>query len=334
MINKSFIDPFSNDQFSLLKGLDLQELIRQIESYYLEYRDTLNLADYLSLGYEIEFENYDRNKVKEFLTKSNLDNWKCIEDGSLQKGGEVISSILHDTKEDWLNLKKVCEYLNSKNAVTNDRTGGHIHVGVQAIGNDIYSWRNLFLLYTAYENIIFRFFYADKISPRSGIQHYAKPIGDFLYSKINEIKNASETNELHDILGNDRYRAMNFNNVPYYANLNEEGYKRTLEFRGFNGSTNAVVLQNNALFLGNLVSTSRIGNYDKEFVKYRLEHGRISSEHNFKLYSEIFIKNALEFVDLIFTNNLDKVYFLRQYFKGFQNSYGLTSAVESIKFVK
>ena len=32
-------------------------------------------------------------------------------------------------------------------------------------------------------------------------------------------------------------------------------------------------------------------------------------------YSQIHINDAFEFADLIFTNNLDKVYFLRQYFK-------------------
>ena len=184
MMKKYFIDPFANDQFSTLRGLDLQELIIQIENYYLTYRDMLNIGEGISFGYEIEFEEYDREKVEEYLRQEGFEGWECKNDGSLHDGGETVSPILHDKKDDWLNLKKVCEFLQKKGAVTNDRTGGHIHVGVQAIGNDIDSWRNLFLLYTAYENVIFRFFYADKISPRTAIPRYAKPIGDFLYSKI------------------------------------------------------------------------------------------------------------------------------------------------------
>ena len=36
------------------------------------------------------------------------------------------------------------------------------------------------------------------------------------------------------------------------------------------------------------------------------------------MYDEIFLDQALEFADLIFTNNLDKIYFLKQYLKGFE----------------
>ena len=36
-----------------------------------------------------------------------------------------------------------------------------------------------------------------------------------------------------------------------------------------------------------------------------------------KWYDEIYLDQALEFSDLIFTNNLDKIYFLKQYLKSF-----------------
>ena len=31
-----------------------------------------------------------------------------------------------------------------KGAITNDRTGGHIHIGAQGLGNKIEAWQNLF----------------------------------------------------------------------------------------------------------------------------------------------------------------------------------------------
>ena len=36
------------------------------------------------------------------------------------------------------------------------------------------------------------------------------------------------------------------------------------------------------------------------------------------IYKNIFLTQAIEFVDLIFNNNLDKIYFLRQYLKSFE----------------
>ena len=37
-----------------------------------------------------------------------------------------------------------------------------------------------------------------------------------------------------------------------------------------------------------------------------------------KWYDEIYLEQALELCDMLFTNNLDKVYFLKQYLKSFQ----------------
>lgn len=36
-----------------------------------------------------------------------------------------------------------------------------------------------------------------------------------------------------------------------------------------------------------------------------------------KWYDEIYLEQALELCDMIFTNNFNKVYFLRQYLKSF-----------------
>lgn len=46
------------------------------------------------------------------------------------------------------------------------------------------------------------------------------------------------------------------------------------------------------------------------------------------------LKNISEFLDLVFDNNLDKIYFLRQYLKDFQENYGIKTAVRAKKFVK
>lgn len=37
-------------------------------------------------------------------------------------------------------------------------------------------------------------------------------------------------------------------------------------------------------------------------------------------YNKIYLEQALEFADLIFNNNIDKIYFLRQYLKSFESS--------------
>ena len=46
-----------NDSFSRLRGLDLKELLVQVENTNLSYRDTLNIPPEVTFGVEIEYEN-------------------------------------------------------------------------------------------------------------------------------------------------------------------------------------------------------------------------------------------------------------------------------------
>ena len=66
-MNNAFLK--ENDDFSSLRGLDLQELITYIENYYLDYRDTLGLPNNLTFGVEIEYENYLKTLVDKYIEK-------------------------------------------------------------------------------------------------------------------------------------------------------------------------------------------------------------------------------------------------------------------------
>ena len=73
---------------------------------------------------------------------------------------------------------------------------------------------------------------------------------------------------------------------------------------------------------------------DEDFLNYKLKHEFLPYSKNEFVYNNINLKNALEFVDLIFDNNLDKVYFLKQYLKNYQENYGLKTVVKAKRFVK
>ena len=51
-------------------------------------------------------------------------------------------------------------------------------------------------------------------------------------------------------------------------------------------------------------------------------------------YNEVNIEEALEFADLVFDNDLDKVYFLRQYIKNYEENFKTNKAVMAKRFVK
>jgi len=332
-MSNTFITPERNDSFVSLRGLDLQDLLVETENYLLDYRDKLNLPSDLTFGVELEYEGIMRSITNKFIEK-NLREWNSKGDGSLSSGGEITSPIMTDEIRYWQELKKVCEHLSKRKADTLHNAGGHIHIGTCILGEDIEAWRSFLKVYTAYENIIFRFIYGDKISGRKKLFKYAPPIADSLYKIMSSINAAESLSDIRWTLPtNDRYAALNFRNVDFYNPENRYG-KNTLEFRSPNATTNAVVWQNNINAFAKMLVSSRDKAMDEDFLDYKLNHEYLPYSTNEYMYNDVCLKNVLEFVDLIFDNNLDKVYFLRQYLKNFQENYGIKTAVRAKKFVK
>lgn len=333
---KEFISTNQNDIFSSLRGIDLQDLLVQTENYFLEYRDTLNLPEDVTFGIEIEYENISRKMVTHFVNK-NLNKWISKEDGSLTSGGEITSPIMTDKPIYWQELKMICDYLTKKNADTNHNAGGHIHTGCSNLGNDVDAWRIFLKLYICYEHVLFRFMYGDQISGRKQLLKYAPPVADELYRYLDEI---DTTNDMHAInaallpISCNKNYALNFDNADFYDDFVKYD-DNTLEYRGYNGCKNAVIWQNNINASTKMQVASKNKMMNEDFLDYKLEYEfNFYSRNNAYLYNEINLKNALEFCDLVFDNNLDKIYFLRQYLKSFQDNYGLKEAVKAKMFVR
>lgn len=321
-----------NDNFSILRGIDLQNLLVETNRYFLEYRDTLNLPDDVTFGVEIEYEKILKSATDKFISK-NLKNWRSKSDGSLISGGEITSPVMSDDIRYWKELKKVCEHLSKRKADTLHNAGGHIHIGARVLGEDVEAWKCFLKLYTAYENVLFRFIYGDKISGRKKLFKYAPPTADLIYNRMSDISKANSISDIHwNLQTNERYAALNFCNVAFYYMECIEG--NTLEFRSPNATTNEVVWQNNINTLAKMLLSSRDKVMDEDFLDYKLTHEYLPYSGNEYLYNDVNLKNALEFVDLVFDNNVDKMCFLRQYLKDFQENYGIKTAVKAKKFIR
>ncbi|HHT38664.1 MAG TPA: hypothetical protein GXZ95_04540 [Mollicutes bacterium] len=118
-----FIDSNRNDKFSCLRGIDLQELIVQIENFYLSYREKLNLPENVSFGLELEYEGLSEKHADKYIRK-HFPDWESKTDLSLIVGGEIISPVLHDEPNRWEELQKICNYLKKKDVNTFKNAGG------------------------------------------------------------------------------------------------------------------------------------------------------------------------------------------------------------------
>ncbi len=331
-MTEKFLSLNKNDNFAFLRGLDLQELLVETESYFLEYRDNLNLPENVTFGVEIEYEEIKTICMDEYI-ENNFTRWESKVDLSLDSGGEISSPIMTDKQEYWEELQMICNQLTKEKADTLHKAGGHIHIGACVLGNDVEAWKHFLKLYIIYENVLFRFAYGDKISGRESLLKFAYPVAYKLSKILDEINNAKTISNISSAIITDKYDALNLDNVEF-DNLTECHYMNTIEFRSPNATTNAVIWQNNINTFAKMLVASKDKVMNEEFLDYKLgkeDYGYYGREH---LYNNVDLKNALEFVDLVFDNNLDKIYFLRQYLKNFENNYGLEKAVSAKMFVK
>ena len=312
-----FIKPDSNDALSNLSGLELLQLITLIDKYYIHLRSSLQLEKSTTFGVEIEFENADTDTINEKLLEVFPDrSWRSKYDGSLRCGGEIASPVLRDNELCWNNLYTVCSIVEP-HASIEERSGGHIHIGAHILGLDKQSWLNFLKIWAVYENVIFRFTYGEFLTARPSIYDFAPSTAKLFWKTYQKTKmNFASLEAVFRNVSETRYQAVNFNNIMTNS-TNAYSERNTVEFRCPNGTLIPAVWQNNVNFLVKLLNYCKSKSFDDDLIQKRYIKNS-SKFMKIDLYDEIYLEQALELCDMIFDNNLDKIYFLRQYLKSYQ----------------
>ena len=275
----------------------------------IPYKETLNLPKNITIGIEIEFISAWNRLIKSLI--SNYEGWINKFDCSVSTlfyrdyfGGEINSPILTDTKANWEALKDVCQKLKISGARINENCGGHIHIGKQIL--DCENYLNLIKLWYMYENIIYRFSYGEYEKERKLIHSYAQSNRSILYDIITHENYFKRTEDILTIIKCERKYGLNF------QNLDKE--KQTFEFRCPNSTLNPVIWQNNVNFFVNLLKICNDVEIDEDKLNYKLK-AENNIRQNIKEYNKIDLNEAIELADIVFQNEEDKLYFLKQYVK-------------------
>lgn len=317
-----------NTYFSKLNGNDLLELLVMIENRPIEYRECLNLSKKLTFGLEIEWEGKHSDVLCHYLNTC-LPNWRFDTDGSINVGGEVKSPKLIDEKKSWIELQKVCDCLKRINANSSERTGGHIHFGVNIFKGNLDTFLLFLKTYAVYENILFRFYYGEYLRHRNTSYTSNQNIAKRIRKNINQIDSIEELNDSSMFLRSERNYAINFGNMIFGSKSTN---KNTIELRIPNGSIEEIIWQNNVNTFAKFILKVVNGEIDYEYINSLFDALSPDSD-SVARRNEIVLKQALEFVDLIFDNDLDKFYFLRQYFKNFEMNNGLKENKLAKRFI-
>ena len=342
----SFLGKDSNVILSEISNSDRVMMMCLLKQYYLSLRDRICIDCNISFGLEIEFEEAMNDIIDEELYRNfNGEGWIMVPDDSLSNGAEINSPKLCDCEDTWIDLNYVCRIVN-ENAYVMDNTSGHIHIGTQILGNNPKYWGNFAKLWATYENVINRFLYGEYVGPRADIVSYAKPVSkDFIsdLDRINDRSNGVSAKHMFKLFDKGeeprklrRRKSVNFTNVseiePYKYNMNGIDMN-TVEFRSPNGTFDPVIWQNNINFITKLMLYCKSDKFDCDKIIRRMNMV-ISDDipSNIYKYSRIYMEQVIELADMIFDNNLDKVYFLRQYVKGGEVS--TKPMVKSKKFTR
>ena len=120
-----------------------------------------------------------------------------------------------------------------------------------------------------------------------------------------------------NLITSSRDKAVNFNNVKIDC-CDKVIFGNTIEFRCPNGSLNPIIWQNNVNLLVKLLEYTKDPKFNHDIIDKRQMINQ-TKYMNLYWYKEVFLQQALELSDMIFDNNLDKIYFLKQYFKDYGN---------------
>lgn len=329
----------NNTQFRKLNSKSLRELKELLNDYKLSYRNKLKLDERLQFGVEIEFDGFPMEMVNSFLYIVSPE-WKVVPERSLAEGGEVVSPILHNNENSWEYLNEVCSFLSIAGAKDDELTGAHVHAGADMLGYNTRAWKNLGKLIMAYENIIFRFSSGDYLISRESVLKYAKPMA-IQFKEIYDLykDKCDNTYDLSYYLTCERHKSVNF--AKMFKNMNvDNSFKQdsTIEFRCPNGSLNPIIWQNNVNMFVKLLYYAKSPYFNRDLILKRMNINSfiydLDNSYILNVYNDVFIDQALEFCDLIFNNNLDKINFLRQYFKELKVSNNSRAFAKARKFTK
>lgn len=295
----------SSDKLSELNKKSLDEYFDYLNKQQLYYRDSLSLQEFVTFGIEIEYEKFKREKVDNYTIRT-LKKWHSKDDSTLRMGGEVISPILTDSLTTWKELRKICNYLRKNKVYTKGNAGGHIHVGSHIMNADLEAWRCFLKTYMIYENELVYFLNGEDKLARRTMSEYAKLVSSTYYKRLDDINEARDLSELYYAIMLSKKNALSF----YYTKLRSthRDVYNTVEFRSPNGTDNELIWQNNINTITKLMLAARNKKIDEDFLDYKLE----KEPDKFAL-----LPKALELIDIIFDNDLDKMYFLKQYKKDF-----------------
>lgn len=269
---------------------------------------------------------------------------------------EIVTPILQNNEEQWEAFFEMYAMLYESGATIAGNTSSHIHIGSHKI-NTPDKLSLLLKTLVVFEPLIFKFGYGYNNAPRAYLRYrdgehcifspMMSPRRVRLFTeqldKYNFKSPGTMQGYFRDFLSSEltfrpvfNFNGFDFEKLQYGIDFDIPGDDH-FEIRCFNGTLRPEIAQNNINLIASIVDAVIEDRIDKDYVfaeyeKYkkkrynfdyrfaRIDDEKVGEQYNRLLngFSKVKLDKALKLADMIFTAELDKCYFLKQYLKLFR----------------
>lgn len=311
--------------------IDIKKYKQELTQLKGEYQSKIILPKPITFGTEIEFVGANLTDVYKFLEEEfgpiscvGYKTWQVKTDLSVTKedkiekkkyGGEVVSPILKNDEKSWEELSRAfLGCLKIENFRFDDKCAFHVHYGKNNFNNKKFI-TNLFKAYMIFEDIIFRTCYGETNKRRPDLVHHATLTSYYIYNRLKDnFTNEEKVEEFLKEYANEREFGLNLMNYIYRMFAD----KYTVEIRCSNHLKSRFLMQNTIRILALFLLYCDSKDFDDEFMDFYIEHSFKPKTLN--EYEEENFEKAMLFGQIFIKNDLDRLYFMKQYLKCYQES--------------
>ena len=141
--------------------------------------------------------------------RDNYDGqWKIVTDATVRGGAEVVSPVLSGP-EGIAEIIRMTDAVKAAGSYADRNCGLHVHFGVR--GNSLKVNQRFLALFTRYEQVLDALINVDRRGSANGMARatVSDRSADTVNNKIANIKAAKNLDELHRVMGYDRYQKIN-----------------------------------------------------------------------------------------------------------------------------
>lgn len=280
-----------------------KEIIKSALYDETPYRMSLNIARDMGFGLEVEIgvpsEDIFYKRIASLPNDLEVGNDNSIK-GTI--GVEIRTPVLYNNMKSWKMLKEVSDKLMEGNEYDFSECSFQVNLDNTLDDEDML----IFLkLYAIYERIIYGFSRGYDKYLRDTISEYADSLVPLMYFNMRYYGESIHT-----------LKNLFYHRKSTAISLKKKGYLDCdvdiIEFRTPNGTNDAWLWQNYVNVFANLMRVAKNKPIDSSVLDYDF-YNALTPDVHVRSYEMTSMKLAIEFMDLIFDNDEDKVYFMKQY---------------------